>query len=118
MVTISVRHNGYGYGAYYNHHGQQKAAFAHKRDQFEQKLDRFRKRCKYFGVDTVVIRQPSFFCGLAAEMGDVRAQRLLTQARNFRGPWADWNPWANDAGERWEEIFNKIGGWPKVVETE
>lgn len=115
-LRINVTHNGHGFGAYYTHYAQRKAAFACTRDEFERKLDRFLRLCRRFGINVTVVRHPSFYCGLAAELGDELAARLIRQARDHRGPWADWDIWADDAAQEYERRFAATGGWPTVKE--
>lgn len=115
-IIINVRHNGHGFGAWYNHHGGRRAAFSPERDEFEKQLEKFLRRYRHFGISVEVVRWPSFYAGLAAEAGSMFASDLLQQAKKWQGAWADIDPFAPDAMEKWENTFTTVGGWPTVVE--
>lgn len=109
MVVIHVRHNGKGFGAYYRHYGSHIAAFGFSSEEFKKYLEKFIRRCKRFGIKLKIVYHPSYFCGLRAESGDARAKELIILAERCEGPWADWDIWAHDASEQYEDRFAQFG---------
>jgi hypothetical protein len=115
MVSVNVQHNGKNFTASYCHHAVREAAAASRRNEFEKRLKKFARLCRCYKVSLQIVYHPSYFCGIAAELGDCFAWKMLFQAARREGPWANWDAWADDASIQYESQFARLGGWPAIT---